>query len=94
MKKQNQKTKTRALFILFGKAIYSVFHERSNITAYFAEQLKFQKQVTFTHALWMNSTKWKWEKLKLGHCTSSKCYVEGASWMKRSHWFFHGASNI
>ena len=32
-------------------------HERSNITASFAEHLKFQEKSTFTHALWLNSGK-------------------------------------
>ena len=43
--------------IHFDNAIYSVFHVRSNITASFAELLKFQEQLTFTHGLSVTSGK-------------------------------------
>ena len=53
MKNQNQKTRIRTLYI--GNAIYRVLYERN--TASFAELLKFQEKVTFTHTLWVNSGK-------------------------------------
>ena len=34
----------------FEKAVYRVLHERSNITASFAERLEFQKKLTITNA--------------------------------------------
>ena len=43
----------------FEKAISSVLHERSNVTASFAENLEFQEKLTFTHAFWINSGKSK-----------------------------------
>ena len=43
----------------FEKGIYRVLHERSNITASFAQDLKFKKKKTFTYALWVNSDKSK-----------------------------------
>ena len=43
----------------FGKAIYRVLHERSNITASFLERLECQEKLTFTHAFWINSGKSK-----------------------------------
>ena len=70
--------------IYFGKAICRLLHERSNVTAYIAA----------THALWLNSGKWKWEKVKSGYFTSCKCYIQGATRKKQSHCFFHGASKI
>ena len=56
----------------FENAIYRVLHERRrNITAPFAEHLKFQKQTkkTFTHSFWVNSDESKEKLLKLGHYT-------------------------
>ena len=43
----------------FEKAIYSVLHERSNITPSFAERLESQEKFTFTHAFWIYSGKSK-----------------------------------
>ena len=40
-------------------SIYRVLHERNNITASFAEHLKFQEKLTFTHVLWINCSKLK-----------------------------------
>ena len=60
MKNQNQKTRIRTLYI--GNAIYRVLYERN--TASFAELLKFQEKVTFTHTLWVNSGKLKKKKKK------------------------------
>ena len=48
-KKQNQDTK------------YRVLHEKSNNTASFPEDLKFQEKVTFTHVPWVNSSKSKYK---------------------------------
>ena len=39
--------------------IYRVLHERSNITAFFAEHLEFQEKLTFTDAFGINSGKSK-----------------------------------
>ena len=43
----------------FENAIYSVVHERSNITASFAERLEVQENLTFKHTLWINTGKSK-----------------------------------
>ena len=43
----------------FGNAIYRVLHEQSNITGSFAEHVEVQKNLTFTHALWIKSDKSK-----------------------------------
>ena len=56
---QNQKTKIKTLSIHFEKAIHRVLHERSNITALFAEYLEFPEQKTFTHSLWFKRVKTK-----------------------------------
>ena len=34
-----------------------MLHERSNITASFAEHLEVQENLTLTHALWINNDK-------------------------------------
>ena len=75
-------------------AIYRVLHEKSDLTASFTEHLIFQKKVPFPHALWENIGKSQWEKLKSGHSTSSKWYIQGASRNKQYHYFFHAASKI
>ena len=53
----------------FENAICRVLRERKNITAPFAEHLKFQKQIkkTFTHSFWVNSDESKEKLLELGH---------------------------
>ena len=43
----------------FENALYKVLHERSNIAASFTEHLKVQEKMTFTHALFVNSSKSK-----------------------------------
>ena len=45
LKKQNQNT------IHFANSMHRVPPERSNITAPFAEHLKFREKMTFTHLL-------------------------------------------
>ena len=44
-------------------AIYRVFHERSSITAPFAEDIKSQEKKTFNHLLWVK--RGKTQQLKL-----------------------------
>ena len=56
---QNQKTKIKALSIHFENAIHRVLHERSNITAPFAERLEFPERKTFTQSLWFKRVKTK-----------------------------------
>ena len=59
----------------FENAIYRVLRERKNITAPFAEHLKFKKtnkkvnnkQIKFTHSFWVNSDESKEKLLELGH---------------------------
>ena len=43
----------------FENAIYRVLNERSNITASFAEHLKFREKLTFIYALSANTGKLK-----------------------------------
>ena len=50
--------------------------------------------MTSTHALWVNSGKSKLEKLKSGHYTFSKYYIQAASQKKQYHFFFDGAPKI
>ena len=56
---QNQKTKIKTLSVHFENAIRRVLHERSNITAPFAEHLEFPENKTFTHSLWFKRVKTK-----------------------------------
>ena len=56
MANQNKKNKNQKT-LHFENAIYRVLHERSNITASFAEHLEVSENLTFTHALWINSGK-------------------------------------
>ena len=43
----------------FGKAIYRVLHEGSNIIISFGEHLKLQGKLTLIHELWINCHKLK-----------------------------------
>ena len=43
-----------------------MLHERSNITASFAEHIKFPEKLTFTHDRWINSGKSKQKTLNHG----------------------------
>ena len=53
MVNQNKATRIRNQdTIHFENAIYKVLHLRSSITAPFAEHLKFQEKMTYTHLLW------------------------------------------
>lgn len=53
----------------FENTGYRVLQEKSNNTTSFAEQLKFQEKVTFTHVTQMSKDKSTLKKLKLGHYT-------------------------
>lgn len=53
----------------FENTRYRVLQEKSNNTTSFAEQLKFQEKVTFTHVTQMRRDKSTLKKLKLGHYT-------------------------
>ena len=41
----------------FENAIYRVLHEQSNITGSFAEHLEVHENLSYPHALWINSDK-------------------------------------
>ena len=60
---QNQKTKLKTLPIHFENAISKALHERSNITALFAEHLEFAEKNAFAHSLWLKRVKTKYRKL-------------------------------
>ena len=53
----NQNKRNRIMH--FEIATYRVLHERSNKTASFQEHLKFQEEMAFIHALWVNGDKSK-----------------------------------
>ena len=60
-----------------------MLHERSNITASFAEHLKFQEKVTFTQI--------RIKKLKSKHYyTSWKCCIQVVPWTMQYRCFFQG----
>ena len=52
----------------FENATYKAFHEKSNITAPFAEHQRIKKK-KFTDSFWVNSDKSKERQLELGHYT-------------------------
>ena len=54
---QNQKTKIKTLSIHFENAMHRVLHERTNITAPFAEHLEFLEKKTYS--LWFKHVKAK-----------------------------------
>ena len=58
--------------------MYRVLHERSNITACFAEHLEVQENLTFTHSLWISSGKSK-QKTKIRTLYILKMLYAGCS---------------
>ena len=56
---QNQKNKVKTLSIRFENAIHRLRHERSKITAPFANHLEFPEKNTFTHSFWFKRVKTK-----------------------------------
>ena len=61
-------------------------HERTNITASFAEHLEVPERKTCTHSLWF--------KLELGRYRFSNCYIQGVPRKKQHHCFFRRAPII
>ena len=89
-----KKNKKKQDTIHFENSIYRVIHEGSNITALFAEYLKFQEKMIFAHSFWVNSEKSKATQLKLEHYTFWNCYIKGAPLTEQYHSSFRGAPTI
>ena len=87
MEKQNQKTKITTLHIL--ERLYTKCSMKEVIWVLISKATKISKKVTFTHAFWVNSGRSKWEKLKSGHYTSWKWYIEGTIRKKQYHCNLH-----